>query len=73
MTAMGAFTISPRWNIFFGGGMEIEKNESFALARLGVEYAIPLQKKWFIPIGGFIDFKPGYDTWSMMFGIGRRL
>lgn len=71
VTLMGAYTLSSRWNLFFGGGVELERHESFPVFRVGGEYVIPLKQEWFIPMGAFVDVKPGFHAWSLMIGIGK--
>lgn len=72
-TLMFAYTINARWNIFAGAGMEFEKHENLVVGRFGGEYVIPLKKGWFIPVGSFIDFKPGFQSISLSIGIGKSL
>ena len=58
-----------RWKILSGYGVEIEKNESFQLIRIGVDYGIELPKDWELGFTFENDFKiNGYYT--LMLGIG---
>ncbi len=58
-----------RWKILGGYGIEIEKNESFQLIRIAVEYGIELPKDWELGFAFENDFKiNGYYT--MLLGIG---
>ena len=70
-TGMVAYTLGKRWNLFAGGGVEMEKHEWLPVGRFGIEYVVPMQNGWFLPIGGFVDFKPGYQAYSTMIGIGK--
>jgi len=72
VTAIAAYKINSNWNLFAGAGIELEQNKNLAVVRIGGEYMIHLKNKWFIPIGAFADLKPGYDSWSLMFGVGKK-
>jgi hypothetical protein len=71
VSALTAYNIFPTWSVFAGVGVELEKHKSFAIIRLGTEYSIPLKNRWVIPIGVFVDFKEGYESYSVGLGIGR--
>ena len=57
-----------------GPGFEIEKEESFTLFRMGLEYEFEIDHHWDISPTIFYDsrFEGGYHTWSIALGVGRR-
>lgn len=59
--------------ILFGGiGKEIEKNESFLLSRLGIEYEISFAEHWDLcPTIYYDTRKDAFNTYSIMLGVGR--
>jgi hypothetical protein len=71
VSALTAYNIFPTWSAFAGVGIELEKHKNFAIIRLGTEYSIALKNRWVIPIGIFVDFKEGYESYSVGAGIGR--
>ncbi|KXX68627.1 transporter [Flammeovirga sp. SJP92] len=66
-----AYSITPHWNVFGGGGIELEKHHNLGVFRLGTEYNFEIGKHWSIPVGLFYDIKEGYDTFSLSVGIGK--
>jgi hypothetical protein len=71
MVAVGSFSPFPKFGIFTGPGVELEKHESFLIYRIGAEYIPHLGNEWFLPVGTFFDIKKGYDSWSLNVGIGK--
>ena len=58
----------------FGPGIEIEKNESFILFRLGIEYEKDISETFYILPNLFLDQRlDGYKTFSIGLGVGMRL
>lgn len=58
-----------RWKILGGYGIEVEKNESFQLIRIGVEYGVQLPKKWELGFTFENDYKIN-SYYTMLLGIG---
>ena len=57
-----------------GPGVEIEKEESYYLGRVGVEYEKDINKSFYILPNIFLDQRfDGYNTWNVGLGIGMRL
>lgn len=65
------YEVLPSWNVFVGGGIELEKHHNLGVFRIGTEYNFDLSENWSIPLGTFYDIKEGYDTWSISVGIGK--
>lgn len=67
---MGTYKITEAWGLAIGGGVEWEKNENFAVLRLGTEYGLELKDERLE-----IVFSLNYDALieaydSVNFGIG---
>ncbi|MBB6459523.1 hypothetical protein [Flammeovirga kamogawensis] len=72
LALVATYTLIPNWNVFMGGGVELEKDHNLGIFRLGTEYAFPIgQQGWAIPLGVFYDIKEGYDAWSISVGVGK--
>lgn len=63
-----------RW-VFVGGlGREFEKNESFNLLDLGIEYGVELPREWELSAGLKYENKfAAYDSWLLGLGISKKL
>ena len=58
--------------VIAGGGMEFEKEENFAVLRLGIEPYLNISEKWDMIFNLTYDIKiNGYDTWTIGVGIAR--
>ena len=68
---IGTYKLTKHFNLFAGGGIELEKNHNLAVIRLGTEYAFYFNKGWLLAPGFFYDFKEGYDTWSLAIAFGK--
>ncbi|MFT4754048.1 MAG: hypothetical protein ACI9GM_000616 [Salibacteraceae bacterium] len=71
VVAVGAYKLSSNMTLFLGGGIELEKHENLAIARLGADYNFKLGADWVLGPSFFYDLKKGYDTWSLSLGIGK--
>lgn len=71
IAAVADYEILPRWSVFAGGGMEIEKNQNFGLVRLGTAYSFPLKKNWDIAPTVSFDHKIGYYSYEFVVAIGK--
>ena len=72
LAAMGLFKPHEKWTVILGYGVELEKNESFQLIRIGGEYGIPLPKHWEVVVSMEYDYK--INNYSVvMFGMGFSL
>jgi len=58
-----------KWVLMAGYGIEAEKNHSFQMIRMGVEYAIELPKHWELGFSLEFDYKIKTQN-SLMFGLG---
>jgi hypothetical protein len=67
---VGAYLID-HWAFLAGVGVEIEPNENLAIFRGGVEYAIRFNKGWRILPSFIVDWKEGFDTYSLALGVGK--
>ncbi len=71
IAAVADYEIVPRWAVFGGGGMEIERHRNFGLLRVGTAYNFPLKNNWDIsPIVTF-DYKIEYYTYELVISIGK--
>ena len=68
---IGTYKITKHFNLFAGGGIELERNHHLVVIRLGTEYAFYLNKGWLIAPGFFYDIKEGYDSWSLALAFGK--
>lgn len=68
---IAAYTLTDRWNLYVGGGIELEKHKNLIVGRFGGEHLFPLKNNWYIPLGLFFDVKEGYDAWSLSVGIAK--
>ena len=61
--------------ILFGPGVELEKEKSFYLFRVGIEYEKDISHSFYLRPSLFTDqrFGGGYSTWNVGLGIGFRL
>ncbi|ANQ50293.1 hypothetical protein MY04_2925 [Flammeovirga sp. MY04] len=71
LVGVATYTILPNWNIFLGGGVELEKHHNLGVFRMGTEVNFNIGRDWSIPVGYFYDIKEGYDTSSISVGIGK--
>ncbi len=71
--ALVGYEIAPRWDIFFGPGLELEKNKNLFIFRAGVEYELDLGQNWGLFPSINYDFKQEYSTWSINIGLSKRL
>ncbi len=65
------YSILQGWAVYGGTGIELEESKNLFVCRLGTEYAFDLGNGWEFPIGFFGDFKKGYNTYALTFGIGK--
>ena len=72
IAAVAAYEVVPRWAIFAGAGVEIEKHHNFGLIRLGTDYEIPLKNNWDITPTFTFDHKIDYYSWEIVIAIGKR-
>jgi len=60
--------------VTLGPGIELEKEESFYLARVGIEYEQDITDSFYLLPNFFLDHRfDGYNTWSIGLGVGLRL
>lgn len=60
--------------ITLGPGVELEREESYYLFRVGVEYEKDITKQFYLLPNLFLDQRfDGYHTWNIGLGIGMRL
>lgn len=71
VTPVAGFTILPKWSMYAGPGVEFEESKNLFIMKVGTDYAIELGKGWEIPIGAFVDFKEGYNTYAFTAGLGK--
>ena len=65
IAVVAGYELMPRWGLFFGGGIEIEKHKNYAVVRLGVEYIIHLGKDWALAPALTFDHKVNYTSWEV--------
>ncbi len=72
ITAVATYEILPKWGVFLGPGIELERQHNFAVLRFGTEYIIPMKKDWnIIPVLTF-DHKVDYTAWEVSIAIAKR-
>ena len=60
--------------VTIGPGIEIEKEASFYLMRLGIEYEKDITDRFYLLPNLFLDQRfDGYNTWNIGLGVGFRL
>jgi hypothetical protein len=60
--------------ITLGPGIELERQESYYLMRVGIEYEKDISKSLYLLPNLFLDQRlDGYNTWNIGLGIGLRL
>jgi len=71
---VGMYSLSRRWKVQLGTGVEFAKEENIFLLRVGVEYSVELPKEWEV-FGSLVhDIKwDTYSTLAISMGISRRL
>ena len=72
--AIAAYSITPYWPFFAGGGIKTEVHGAAPFLRLGTEYAFFFTptSPWFFSPGIFCDFAEDGFTPSMMWVVGVR-
>jgi hypothetical protein len=61
----------PRWSVYFGGGVELEKHENQAIMRLGTEYELIVGDAWAITPTIFVDVKEEFNSYAFAVAIGK--
>ena len=57
-----------------GPGVELEKEESFYLVRLGIEYEGDITDSFYLLPNCFLDQRfDGYNTWNIGLGVGLKI
>lgn len=57
-----------------GPGIELEKEESFYLIRLGIEYEKDITDSFYLLPTLFVDQRfDGYNSWNIGLGVGLKL
>jgi hypothetical protein len=60
--------------VTLGPGVELEKEESYYLIRVGIEYEKDINQSLYVLPNFFLDQRfDGYNTWNIGLGIGMRL
>lgn len=60
--------------VTLGPGVELEKDESFYLMRVGIEYEKDITDSFYLLPNLFLDQRfDGYNTWNIGLGIGLKL
>lgn len=70
---MGIYEFSENWGVALGAGIEWEKNENFALIRIGVEYGLELKKPG-LDVFFMLNYDAlinGYDSINLGIGINK--
>jgi len=74
LTVDALYHIGKGFVITLGPGIELEREESFVLFRLGVEYEKDISEQFYLLPNLFLDQRfDGYNTWNIGLGIGMRL
>lgn len=60
--------------VTLGPGIELEKEESFYLVRIGIEYEKDITDSFYLLPNFFLDQRlDGFNTWNIGLGVGLRL
>lgn len=60
--------------VTIGPGVELEKEESFYLMRLGIEYEKDITDSFYLLPTFFLDQRfDGFNTWNVGLGVGLKL
>ena len=65
IAALAGYELLPRWGLFFGGGIEIEKHKNYAVIRLVTDYLFPIGKDWALAPVLTFDHKVDYTSWEI--------
>lgn len=65
IAAVAGYELLPRWSLFFGGGIEIEKHKNYAVMRLVTDYLFPIGKDWDLSPVLTFDHKVDYTSWEI--------
>lgn len=69
MNLMVLYKPNSNWTVLTGGGAELEKNKSYSMAALGLEYEIELNDTW--DVGFNVMFEHRIKAYnSFLFGVG---
>ena len=61
----------PRWSVYLGGGVEVEKHENQAIMRLGTEYEFIVGDGWVITPTIFVDVKEEFNSYAFAVAFGK--
>ena len=68
----GKYSVIDRLSVLAGAGVDIAKEESIPLWRLGIEYGWEVDETWEISLNLVFDNKiEAFDTWSFGVGLSR--
>ena len=70
LVALGTYKPIENLGVLIGGGLEYEKEESFALIRFGVEPNLEISHRFELILNLSYDIKiDAYDNWNLGFGV----
>jgi hypothetical protein len=72
LIALAGYEVIPRWAVFGGIGIELEKHKHMGVLRAGTEYEFELKNDWLIAPGILFDFKEDFYSWSIYAAVGKR-
>ena len=72
LVLVGMYSFARYWDVFLGGGMEIEQHDNLAVLRLGTQYSMLMGEHWALIPRLYFDFKGNYNTWTFSVSFARR-
>ncbi len=74
LTIDALYKFSGGFVVTLGPGVELEKDESFYLIRVGIEYEKDINDSFYIIPNLFLDQRfDGFNTWNIGLGVGLKL
>lgn len=74
LTIDALYNINSGFVVTLGPGVELEKEESFYLIRVGIEYEKDINDSFYIIPNLFLDQRfDGFNTWNIGLGVGLKL
>ena len=72
IVATGHYELIPFWEMYFGGGIELESDQNYGVIRVGTEYEFPIGNGWDLTPGLTFDYKIEYTSFEVAISVGKR-
>jgi len=73
IVGFGAYEVMHNWELYFGGGIEIEKHHNYGVLKFGTLYKFPIGKGWDISPAFTFNHKSVYNSWEIALTVGKNL